>query len=221
MSPNQKQSTPKRVWYASYGSNLKRKRFMCYIKGGTPEGSAKKYDGCFRDKSEPIESRPISINWELYFAGRSRPWGNCGVAFIRENSEQGSTLGRMYLITEEQFNDVVMQENAKRPDGSRFVPTFEQLVSRRESFLHGNPCYGKLLNIGSEGGYPILTFTTARSDLQYATMPGEQYVKVIASGIKEIYHQMADDDIAEYLSRADGVRGKINLAKIKDWVAAA
>ena len=32
MSLNQKQSTPKRVWYTSYGSNLKRKRFMCYIK---------------------------------------------------------------------------------------------------------------------------------------------------------------------------------------------
>src|SRR6202011_4779241 len=66
MSPNQKQSTPKRVWYASYGSNLKRKRFMCYIKGGTPEGSAKRNEGC-RDKSEPTESRPISLNFTLYF----------------------------------------------------------------------------------------------------------------------------------------------------------
>ena len=29
----QKQATPKLVWYASYGSNLKRERFMCYIEG--------------------------------------------------------------------------------------------------------------------------------------------------------------------------------------------
>jgi hypothetical protein len=87
--------------------------------------------------------------------------------------------------------------------------------------LNGNPYYGKLLNIGSEGRYPILTFTTARSDLQHATAPSEQYVKVIASGIKETYPEMRDDDIAEYLSGADGLRGKIDLAKIKDWVAVA
>ena len=37
MSPNQEQSSPKRVWYASYGSNLQRERLMCYIKGGTPK----------------------------------------------------------------------------------------------------------------------------------------------------------------------------------------
>jgi len=24
------------VWYAGYGSNLNKQRFMCYIKGGTP-----------------------------------------------------------------------------------------------------------------------------------------------------------------------------------------
>jgi hypothetical protein len=133
MSTNQERAAVKLVWYASYGSNLKRERFVCYIKGGTPKGSAKRNEGC-RDKSEPAESRPISINGEIYFAGQSRPWGNGGVAFIRENSEQGSTLGRKYLITEEQFNDVVMQENSKEPDGNRFVPAFNQLVSQRNLF---------------------------------------------------------------------------------------
>jgi hypothetical protein len=82
--------------------------------GGTPEASAEKYDGCFRDKSDPSESRPISINGEIYFAGQSRPWGNGGVAFIRENSEQGSTLGRMYLITEERERPDVPQDSRKR-----------------------------------------------------------------------------------------------------------
>jgi hypothetical protein len=145
-----------------------------------------------------------------------------GIAFIRENSEQGSILGRMYLITEEQFNDVVMQENAKRPDGSRFVPAFNQLVSQLQCILPGNPWHGKLLNIGSEGGWPILTFTTARADLQHPpTAPSEQYVKVIASGIKETYPQKSDDDIGAYLHKAAGIRGNIDLAKIRDWVAVA
>jgi hypothetical protein len=218
MLANQEHAAVKLIWYASYGSNLKRERFMCYIKGGTPEGSAKRNEGC-RDKSEPTESRPISLNFELYFAGRSKKWGNGGVAFL--GGEGGHTLGRMYLISDEQFNDVVMQENSKELDGSRFVPAFNQLVSQLRCILPGNPWYGKLLNIGSEGGWPILTFTTSRTDLQNPSAPAEQYVKVIASGIKRTYPQMSDDDIVAYLYRAAGIRGNIDLAKIRDWVAVA
>ena len=51
--------------------------------------------------------------------------------------------------------------------------------------------------------------------------PAERYVKVIASGIKETYPQMSDDDIVAYLYRAAGIRGNIDLAKIRDWVAVA
>jgi hypothetical protein len=219
MSTNQEHAAVKLVWYASYGSNLKRERFMCYIKGGIPPGGAKPNKGCFRDKNDPIEVRQRSLNYELYFAGQSGTWGNGGVAFIR--GEGGHTLGRMYLITDEQFNDVVMQENSKEPDGSRFVPAFNQLVSQSQSILPCNPWYGKLLNIGSERGCPILTFTTARTDLLNPNAPVEQYVKVIASGIKETYPQTSDDDIVAYLYKAAGIRGKIDLTKIKDWVAVA
>jgi hypothetical protein len=221
MLPNQDQSTPKRVWYACYGSNLQRERLMCYIEGGTPEGSAKRNEGC-RDKSEPTESRPTSLNFELYFAGRFRRWGNGGLAFIRENPKGRPTLGRMYLITDEQFNDVVMQENESPVSGWRRIPAFDQLVGQREFRLSGNPWYGRLLNIGSEGGYPVLTFTTARADLQAnPSPPCEQYVKVIASGIKETYPKMSNDDIVEYLLRAEGLRGKIDPPKIQSWVAEA
>jgi hypothetical protein len=221
MSPNQEQDSPKRVRYASYGSNLQRERFMCYIEGGTPEGSAKRNEGC-RDKSEPEESRPISLNFELYFAGRFRRWGNGALAFIRENPKGYPTLGRMYQITDEQLNDLVLQENESPVTGCRCIPAFNQLVGQREFRLSGNPWYGKLLNIGSEGGYPVLTFTTARAELQAASSPpSEQYVKVIASGIKETYPEMSDDDIVEYLLRADGLRGKIDPLKIQTWVAEA
>jgi hypothetical protein len=198
---------------------------MCYIKGGCPRGSTKQYPGC-RDKHDPIESRAIPFNLELYFAGRSNTWPRKekdrdvpgGIAFIRENSERGPALGRMYLITDEQFNDVVLQENDKTPDGNRYVPVFEQLVGRRESPLDDDPLYGKILNIGSKEGRPILTFTTARR--LTLNEPSENYLKVIASGIKETYSGMSDDDIVAYLYRAAGIRGNIDLAKIRDWVAA-
>lgn len=226
MSVNQEHAAVKLIWYASYGSNLKRERFMCYIKGGRPRGSKKQYFGCL-DKSDPIASRAIRLDFEFYFAGRSNTWPRVemdrdvpgGIAFIRQNSERGPTLSRMYLITDGQFNDVVLQENAKTPDGNRYVPVFEQLVSQREVPLDGDPLYGKILNIGSEQGSPILTFTTGRH--LPLNEPSESYLKEIAAGVRETYPEMSDDDITEYLLQADGVRGKIDFAKIKDWVAVA
>lgn len=101
------------VWYASYGSNLLRSRFMCYIRGGRPKSSSKGYRGC-TDKSEPLKDKPVRIPHELYFSGRSSVWGGGGggVAFIKPTraSKGEFTLGRMYLITREQFTQVVRQE---------------------------------------------------------------------------------------------------------------
>jgi hypothetical protein len=46
-------------------------------------------------------------------------------------------------------------------------------------------------------------------------------MKVIASGIKETYPEMSNDNIVEYLLRADGLRGKIDPPKIQTWIAEA
>jgi hypothetical protein len=37
---------PEFVWYASYGSNLNRARFMAYIEGGSVAGNDVVYEGC-------------------------------------------------------------------------------------------------------------------------------------------------------------------------------
>ena len=34
---------PVQVWYASYGSNLARDRFLCYLEGGRPKGATRTY----------------------------------------------------------------------------------------------------------------------------------------------------------------------------------
>jgi len=210
-----------RVWYASYGSNLKRSRFMCYIQGGVPEGWMESNDGS-RDKNPPLDSRPKSLNVDLYFAGRSSVWGGGGVAFIRTGTKHSVTLGRMYLITDEQFNDVVMQENSRAVDGSRFVPAFDDLVRTPESILPGNPWYGKLLNIGTEEGYPILTFTTARTDiLPNPNAPSEQYLKTIASGVKQTYPEMTEEKISDYLMGVEGIKGRLDPNQVRRWVREA
>jgi hypothetical protein len=160
------------VWYASYGSNIRLERFLCYLQGGTPEGGLVRCEGA-RDATAPRDALPIAIHLPMYFAQFGRRWAGA-VAFIdieqyEEEAEEGveedgekatttrqtdlplfevlssSSLfppsssstststtassastkaslkhhayGRMYLITREQFNDLVAQEN--------FVPEFE------------------------------------------------------------------------------------------------
>ena len=59
-SANISPSDNRLVWYAVYGSNLRRQRFDCYIAGGRPEGSNTEYPGC-RDKTPPKDDRPIAL----------------------------------------------------------------------------------------------------------------------------------------------------------------
>ena len=40
------------VWYACYGSNLLKERFLCYIRGGRPIGAQRTFYGC-KNKKEP------------------------------------------------------------------------------------------------------------------------------------------------------------------------
>ena len=206
------------VWYASYGSNLSEKRFMCYIAGGKPPGSQVVNPGS-RDKTPPTDKRPVLFNWELYFAGYSTWWSGAG-AFIRQSAQKAVTYGRMYLITDEQFNDVVIQENGGQVDGTGLVPPFETLVDKPDFILPGVAMYGRLVSLGKEAGCPILTFTSTKDDLEVGP-PSESYLKIIVLGIRETYPSMKESEICEYLMNADGIRGRIPKDKLRRWVAEA
>lgn len=214
MMANLQSKTVKKIWYASYGSNLSLERFMCYIKGGTPVGSTTRNPGC-RDTTPPAVNQPIGLNFELYFAGNSANWHGAP-AFIRRSEKAPTTLGRMYLVTDDQFNDVVMQENDHAVNGSRFVPPFEDLMQKTDFLLPGNRLYGYLLRVAERDSWPVITFTTKR-DLPI-NAPSEAYIKVIAFGIKETYPAMTNAEICDYLSRTEGVRGRITAQRISTWV---
>jgi hypothetical protein len=209
------------VWYASYGSNLAyRRRFLCYIEGGKPAGSNKESPGC-RDKTHPSAIRPITLNYELFFAGHFRGWDGAA-AFIKSSTGDAVSLGRMYLISYDQFNDVVLQENGREVDGASLIPPYERLVHEKEHLLPGLRTYGRLLLLGNdEEGRPILTFTSPEDiDLPVAP-PSEPYVKIIAAGIKETYPAMKNSDIVAYLLRSAGVRDRIQPDQLSKWVAEA
>jgi hypothetical protein len=53
-------------------------------------------------------------------------------------------------------------------------------------------------------------YFAAQTDLE-SNAPSEEYARTIAAGIKETYSQMSNEEVAAYLPRADGLRGKIDL----------
>jgi len=84
------------VWYACYGSNFNKERFMEYIRGCS-------------DNTPPQEDRAIILGHPIYFAQQSSRWDNKGVAFL-DRQKAGKAYGRMYLITEQQFKEIHRQE---------------------------------------------------------------------------------------------------------------
>lgn len=164
----------KYVWYACYGSNLLKERFLLYIKSGKCRFNDKCYKGC-ADKSEPLRDIPNTIPYELYFGKSSPSWEHGGVAFLKPNlNEKAATLGRMYLITEQQFNDIQEQE--------------------------GPNWYNKVLELPSFDNFPVKTFT--HSEEFAKNIPCDKYLDVVREGLRETYPSMNDDELEGYLKNA-------------------
>ncbi|QGH33682.1 hypothetical protein GI584_06460 [Gracilibacillus salitolerans] len=196
------------VWYASYGSNLSRDRFLCYIKGGQPRGSEKREVGC-RDKSLPITETTYIMRYPLYFAKESKRWQKQGVAFIGlSKDEQFSTYSRKYLITEEQFMDVVKQEN----NGATINIDLEELMKSGYKTLRAS-WYGTILFLGEVDGYPVLTFTADWDlDVPFNT-PSKEYLSMIIHGLKSTL-SLENTEILHYLITKPGIDGHYTTASL-------
>ena len=197
------------VWYASYGSNLLKNRFLCYICGGTPDGTDKNYLGC-SDKTEPIEDKPIILPYSIYFSKQSPIWENLGVAFIKPlRDEDSRTFGRMYLISKAQFIELVHQENAIDPVNSIIHIDFTNLILNGEIKIPAH-WYSRIIYLGDEKGHPIFTFTSGWDDSEIILRPpGEKYLRTIIKGIKETYN-MVNEEITQYLIALPGIKGFIS-----------
>lgn len=161
-----------KVWYASYGSNMLYARFMYYIKGGIYPLTGKPHDGCTDDAS-PTESRPIIIPCEMYFGHESKWWDYGGVAFLDINKPY-RTIGRAYLVTDEQFKEIRKQEGKS-----------------------GN-WYDQLLDLGKCDGYRIRTFTNSSGHEYKET--SQKYLQVIEDGIKEMFNDTGNVIVASEIN---------------------
>jgi len=196
------------VWYASYGSNINRERFLCYIKGGRPKGSTETEVGC-KDTSSPIDEGIFTIPYPLYFAKEARRWDSKGVAFIDgAPTEDAATYSKKYLITSEQFIDVLKQEN----NGLHIDIDLQKVKESGSMIFREKAWYGRILYLGDDGGYPIFTFTAPWDiDTVAFNKPSYEYLDTIISGLKEYYSK---EEIIQYLENKPGIKGNYSTEEL-------
>jgi hypothetical protein len=117
----------------------------------------------------------------------------------------------LYLITAEQFADVVAQENQLRVVE---LGDLEQL-ERRDL---GAGWYGLVLALDRVDGRPVLTVTSR--DRKDPAAPTLDYLRYIAQGLRES-HDMPDQAIADYLLGKSGVAGAFAREELVSALASA
>ncbi|KAG0492654.1 hypothetical protein HPP92_006052 [Vanilla planifolia] len=189
------------VWYGSYGSNMWKPRFLCYIEGGKVEGMAKPCRGA-RDKSSPKGISWKTVPHQLFFArSYSDAWGSGGVAFLNpERSSTHTTYMCLYRITLDQFNDVLTQENIDDKHietplvNSHDIKFLVKNGSMLVEFLKGG-WYSNILYLGRHDDVPILTMTCPVSDIERfksgelpVCPPAKAYENTLLKGLVEVKH---------------------------------
>jgi hypothetical protein len=149
----------KYVWYACYGSNLLEKRFNYYITGtnGITDEDLKIFQKPCNDKTLPLAWEEYVIPYPMYFACYSSKWCNKGVSFIDTSKKNGSSISRIYLITEDQF------EHVQKEEGS---------------------LYSKKVSLGEYKGYEVYSFTNLNSLPR--VKPSMKYENVLRRGLAEL-----------------------------------
>lgn len=181
------------VRYAAFGSNLSPDRLACYLRGGTPPGASRVYEGC-RDPAPPREQRVITIVGSLRFAGASQVWGG-GMLFF-DPGGGGEVHARAYLLRLQQFGDLVAQES-RQPVGRSLV------LAASGPTLHGlSEVYDVVLDLGELDGHRVVTLSSTRD--HPTSPPSEAYLRIVMSGLRDGF---ALDDAARvaYLARITGM----------------
>jgi hypothetical protein len=205
------------VWYVAYGSNLAARRFACYLSGGRPTGGARDYAGC-RDTRSPRRTLALEVDGGLVFAGRSTVWGG-GMAFY-DPFASGRAACRAYLVTADQFADVVAQE-MRRPAGGEFARTLAQALPGVKTMqVMGPGCYETVIRLGEQDGAPLLTVTVDASKRPPLAAPSLSYVRWVAAGLREA-HGWSPAQVEAYLTSAPGARGAWTPERVAEIAAAA
>lgn len=202
------------VWYASYGSNVAPTRFRFYLQGGTAPGSRRAVPGA-RDATPPRENRLATLPHPMFFAGSSPRWDGGGAAFV-DPGQSGRAHSRAYLVTEQQFVDVLRQEN----DCADLVCDVAGLVSAGDTLVSPSTPYGRVLAGRWVDDRPCLTFTCPDPTAMRCNAPSSPYLATIAAGLIA-GGELERDEIVTYLASAPGIADRRSTAELTRLVDAA
>lgn len=200
-----------RVWYAAYGSNCDAERLTAYLQGGRLAATGVAHAGS-ADPAPPQADTAWTFDRALRFAGYSPGWGGA-TALLADRP--GHALGRAWLLSWRQFEDLFAQENQ-----APHRPLTVGEAQRRRTVWAGP--YGRLLQAGSRDGLPVVTFTAPRPSAHPAGAPSASYLRTIVRGLLAV-HQLDADELAARLLTASGVAdgwGRSALSRLVEDVSA-
>ena len=176
------------VWYVAYGSNLARHRLQADLDRGP-------------DATPPRANRPVTVGHRLYFAGESLVWGGGRAYLDHEAGTPAATLGRAWLLTRAQWDDLHAQESGR----DRSVGLDPADVAEGEIRSVGPGRYDVVLGYGHHDAVPVVTFTGPEPlDPARCTAPAADYLRTIATGLGEA-HALSPAAVAAYLLTCPGV----------------
>ncbi|KAI3761285.1 hypothetical protein L1987_51697 [Smallanthus sonchifolius] len=201
------------VWYASFGSNMSKSRFLCYIQGGQAEGMKRPCQGGV-DKTKPKEVMWKTVPHSLFFGRESTvTWGPGGVAFLDpETNNQEKTFMCLYRITLEQFNDVLLQENVRIDTSSPFIDlnALDSIEHEKNVSLEAlkDGWYHNVVYLGKENDIPILTMTCTHATVEGfksgkipICAPAKEYADTLVRGLVQ-GKQLSEDEAVAYVQEA-------------------
>ncbi|KDP31342.1 hypothetical protein JCGZ_11718 [Jatropha curcas] len=201
------------IWYATFGSNMWKPRFLCYIQGGQVDGMRKPCSGSM-DRNPPKAVLWKSFPHRLFFGRESTlTWGPGGAAFLHPESSVGEkTYLCLYRITLEQFNDVLLQENGYQEMSS---PVFDldalQAITNQGSIsleVFKTGWYHNVVYLGKEQDIPILTMTCPLSAIERfksgevpLRAPCKEYANTLIKGLVE-GGRLTEEEAIAYIQEA-------------------
>lgn len=181
------------MWYAAYGSNCDAERLRCYLEGGVLAATGAHHEGS-ADPGPPQADAPWTFDRPLRFAGHSPAWGGA-TALLDE--VPGCALGRLWLLSWRQLEDVLAQEN-----GAGHQPLSLADAAAGRVVRPGR--YGRLVHLGERDGLAVVTFTAPRPAELAAGAPSAAYLRAVARGLMAV-HAVGSDELAGWLLAAPGV----------------
>ncbi len=189
------------VWYVAFGSNLYRPRLLAYLQGTAVPGSpAAHAQRGARDPSPPTADSYQALPYQLYFANHSKRWDG-GAAFVdTQTPVETRTIGRRYLITWGQLEDIFAQENG----ATQTLPlSYDEFTE--QGAVHGyDGWYDTVLFFGfsTNSDAQVAMATITSSQRHPVNPPSAAYAEVISRGLGELGYEQ--HIAAEYLTAAVG-----------------